>query len=389
MACAGFRWALKFIQASTSNIFATSCPGRSGSRSRLAVQHLEQRLALSASPLEIESTNQFEVTTVSAGEFATLMPLEDALSTDSGHFFACDRNTSGQKLHAQPSALQGHNGATCCQPTANFDLNFTPQPIPLPGLLPSERGAGTVQFPSTNIPNTPFANPVPEEPGSSENHILESAAAPAITRQSAGLWFLPQTKNSLPSSTETAARNNVVVPSRGREISLRVASIALPERIAQPARAATTPEPTDQSTETEQHITTPRGAQDSPVISYQPGRRTATQAAVSSAATVSQSQRATAVTAAGRPAIRVAKPAGPRESSALTDEARQQVFADWRSRELITLSVLTALATGPLSARSRRSPLPPVQQLPLDRKPKTIACSQVSPGLAKSFPLGK
>ena len=370
---------------------------------RLCVQQLEQRLTLSAAPTGVELDTQVELTTTLTGGFVSLVP-SDFISFDS--YLIHTQGTSeqdqpvsidfqdglGRELSVDSPIFLGSGQTNDLRGSRlNGSSDFSEvKRIPLPELFPEEPEAGTVAIAPADPSNNPHLPQLPMESGEGlfETQFAEAKEASESASKSTNLWFLPEEKSSAQSLSRIETQNNEIVPTRGREISFRVASIALPQKVLNSNHAASAHENAKQSADSED-TTTQTGKEVSLANPQESSRPTATQQPTvlehTSAATsqskfsfpLSSSGPASAIpstsqpehSASGQEVVR-AEVAEPVALTQLEENARQHVFADWRSQDLIAMPVILALSAGPLLVRHRRNLDNDIFQMPPEEKQK-------------------
>ena len=390
------------------SINTRSCKSRKhySSDRRLCVQQLEQRLTLSAAPTGIELDTQVDLTTTLAGGFVSLVP-SDFISFDS--YLIHTQGTSeqdqpvsidfqdglGRELSVDSPIFLGSGQTNDLRGSRlNGSSDFSEvKRIPLPELFPEEPEAGTVAIAPADPSNNPHLPQLPMESGEGlfETQFAEAKEASESASKSTNLWylwFLPEEKSSAQSLSRIETQNNEIVPTRGREISFRVASIALPQKVLNSNHAASAHENAKQSADSED-TTTQTGKEVSLANPQESSRPTATQQPTvlehTSAAT-SQSKFSFPLSSSG-PAIAIPSTSQPEHSASgqevvraevaepvaltqLEENARQHVFADWRSQDLIAMPVILALTAGPFLVRNRQNHDGDALQLPPKRDRK-------------------
>ncbi len=333
---------------------------------RLAFQRLEERLTLSAASPTAPITSTLDLSL--EGGFVNVGALDQSffLSTSGvvsfGEFFPSDT------IADKPLSLD-LNGVL------NNDMSIIPPLDP----FSSDPGGGVV---GPLIETRPFG-PLPPPLETAEEFLPATGSEEFVAEESSLAGETPQRLTS------------GVVLSRGREIFFKVATLAPPQTLAKPDRIANgtrvahaalarptstgnTSAPVTRgeqasaplATESSAEVTAaeqPSTEKRRPESVFQKTSSPKTGRAIHSTTnydqidaeqTISTSRPKAAISATALQSVAVVVP---------EEEARSQVFSDWRNRDLIALPLLVALAAGPRLTRGLRSSTIEAQQLPPNR----------------------
>ncbi len=345
---------------------------------RLTLQHLEERLTLSSSTgLEILPTT-LDINFSSTGGFVNVGVFSDRSSL-AGNGDVLNFTTSGTpsffSFDPQGIVLPNNDEVLIGDGHLNLgvDLNAinawidgpNKQVIPPPELLPSVPGGGTVPISVDPLPITPLV----EEP----RFVKETRFVEEVRSHETDT---PPKESNLFLATAYQGSTPKITLSRGREISFRVATVAPPQSIVRPSHVVLeASDPSHKAVQTENASREDPDAVSRGANISSPEK--ATIEAINTQPSESKQARAISIPPASYPIsqmpnrrdldINTTEPAALRLSAidaSHEEEARSQVFADWRSREMITLPVLLALAAAPRLVRSLRAPTTEAQQMP-------------------------
>jgi len=354
---------------------------------RLALQQLEPRLTLSATGTETPSTStaSLNLDVTIEGGFVNVGVLQQGfISLDSLDVVSSNASPAGRFSFSDAAAGLGTEDVfrdenlvlDAAQGFANFggvllkDSDFSI--IPPPDPFPVDPGGGMV---APFIESQPFG-PLPSEESVGEQTLFAGGLPQRLT-------------------PEIALR-------RGREVFFQVATLAPPQTLVRPDRIAlgtntTRPAFVQTGTGSPEASAVPvaRGEQ----LQAPPAMQSLTEGSKTKEATsekmISENSAAEKIGSASPPqkeeqgvrstidkiSVNKAMPAGSSETAThkieshqavskssidiMTEaEARNQVFADWRNRELIVLPLLVALVAGPRLVRTLQSSVLKTQQLP-------------------------
>lgn len=365
---------------------------------RLHVQQLEQRLTLSADPIAVDLTSAGDLGTYATGGFVAVLPNETvSLNFDFGDVqgaFDRDILITGDTLDLSvvyPSGDipifmgSGQTGGLLGDWVDPTGGGINAKLIALPDFISDDPTSGTVPVgPASSAENTPLGKPS-EIPDSLETQFIAALDASEVAPSSANRWFVLAGNDG--TAPVAQARDNEVIPSRGREVLFRVASITPPQTMIDGEHSSTTHAPATRSTDS--RYTSTRTAEElSSETSPEPVNHEAIQLDIAEdpTATVSPSQPSsqTGWSSYRHVSTEVSQPSSSMFSqdeanmkageanylSQQDTEVRHQVFAEWRSRDLIAMPVLTALTAGSLLLRHRCGSDDNNLQLPPERKRK-------------------
>ena len=345
-------------------------------RRRLALQQLEERLTLSTtSPTPSTGNHDLSI----EGGFVNVGVLYQDFTLNGSDFTPIVVTSFGESLLSD--ALAGlRAGDVSIGDLLNLSMDGVSQEgiklsiIPPPDPFPPEPGGGMV---GPIVERQPFG-PLPAEETSPAAGSFVAEATPMVEE-------MPQ------------RRAHEIVLGRGREVFFMVATLAPPRTIVRPDRIAL-------DTRTAHHAPAQTESASPGVLSAPAARTEQSQGPLATEspteATVAEQSTAEKVGSVSGPhktgravrsttthdSIRANQtvpaslleaatplPASQSATAVVSEaEARSQVFADWRNRDLIALPLLVTLAAGPRLVRSLRPHRIETQQLPPQRNRHTI-----------------